>query len=86
MALELKNRVQLGLKRDFPATAVFDYPSIDSLADYLLREVLLLEPVKASAPASNGNGSGILEQIDSLSEEQVQALLNQRMGKAEVHD
>lgn len=86
LALELKNRVQLGLKRDFPATAVFDYPSIDSLADYLLREVLLLEPVKASAPASNGNGSGILEQIDGLSEEQVQALLNQRMGKAEVHD
>ncbi len=81
LALELKNRVQLGLKRDFPATAVFDYPSIDSLADYLLREVLLLEPVKASAPASNGNGLAILEQIDSLSEEQVEALLNQRVGE-----
>jgi len=40
MAVELSNRLQKGLERSLPSTLTFEYPSIQSVVDYLAIEVL----------------------------------------------
>ena len=57
MAVELRNRLlnQFGSAFTITATAVFDYPTIGSLAEYLagqVPELLEMEPVAAAASAS----------------------------------
>ncbi|MCC6166644.1 MAG: SDR family NAD(P)-dependent oxidoreductase, partial [Caldilineaceae bacterium] len=47
MAVELRNLISRGVNRLLPATLLFDYPTIDALADYLLQEAL-----DVSAPPS----------------------------------
>jgi acyl transferase domain-containing protein/acyl carrier protein len=56
MAVELRNRLlnQFGSAFTITATAVFDYPTIGSLAEYLasqVPELLEMEPAAAAAPA-----------------------------------
>lgn len=54
MAVELRNLLsqRLGLKRSLPATLVFDYPTIQAIADYLLSESagLIARPAEAAGP------------------------------------
>lgn len=79
LALELKNRIQSALRRDFPATAVFDYPTLESLAGYLLDDVLELD-----TGAADDGGAGPAEEVDlvggveDLSEEEVERLLAEK--------
>jgi acyl carrier protein len=48
MAVELKTRLSSALKRNLPASLMFQYPNIEALAEHLLREL---------APAENGHAS-----------------------------
>jgi acyl carrier protein len=50
MALEVRNRLEAGVEAPLRATLLFDFPSIDALAGYLLHDVLKLD---AAAEASN---------------------------------
>ncbi|MCC5670510.1 acyl carrier protein [Nostoc sp. CHAB 5784] len=40
MAVELKNRLESTLSCSLPATLVFDYPTIEALVDYLLKDAI----------------------------------------------
>lgn len=80
LALELKNHIQTSIRKDFPATAIFDYPTILSLAGYLLTQVLNL-PVSSSAPgAKQANKTELLDEIDQLSEAEVEARLARELA------
>jgi len=81
LALELKNHVQFTVKRDFPVTAVFDYPTVDSLAEYLLREVLPLNLPETAGARSGADETDLLEQIEKLSEEEVKVWLDQKIAE-----
>ncbi|MEO0946631.1 MAG: MupA/Atu3671 family FMN-dependent luciferase-like monooxygenase [Cyanobacteria bacterium J06641_5] len=52
MAVELRNRLQAELGCHIPTTAAFDYPNVEALADYLLRELALEAPMPAPAVAA----------------------------------
>ncbi|MEU2213329.1 beta-ketoacyl synthase N-terminal-like domain-containing protein, partial [Streptomyces hygroscopicus] len=52
-ALELRQRLQNATGVRMPATLVFDYPTPQALADYLLRDVLGAEAATASATAAS---------------------------------
>jgi hypothetical protein len=57
MAVELRNRLlgQFGSAFTITATAVFDYPTIESLADHLAGqtpELVEVEPVATPEPAA----------------------------------
>jgi hypothetical protein len=90
-AVELRNLLGRGLdlKRPLPATLVFDYPTVEAIADYLSRDVLALVPAVASAgaaeatpaPATQGAGvSSLLDSLEEMSDEDVERLLAERLG------
>lgn len=91
MAVELRNLLgsSLNLKRPLPATLVFDYPTIETITDYLVREVLELEinghgqqPANKSvtiAPSNTQDKSDFLEAIEELSDDEVDRLFAQQM-------
>ena len=83
MAIELKNALDKAVGQKLPATMVFNYPTIDALAGYLLEDVLHL---KGAAPeeveeAEAGDEAPIpemdekLKEIEDLSDEEVEKLL-----------
>ncbi|HEY8883692.1 MAG TPA: SDR family NAD(P)-dependent oxidoreductase [Chloroflexota bacterium] len=51
MAVELETRLRAKVGRRLPSTLAFDYPNVDVLAGYLLRDVLFLEEASVSGPA-----------------------------------
>jgi acyl carrier protein len=88
MAVELRNLLGsgLGLKRSLPATLVFDYPTVEAIADYLAKEVLSLAPVEAAEPESAATPGvdgkkmeQVLESIEELSDEEVERLFAEKM-------
>jgi natural product biosynthesis luciferase-like monooxygenase protein len=69
LALELKNRVQGALGREFPVTAVFDHPTIGALAGFLVRDVLGLAGAPPAAPAAEPDD--LLALVEGLPDEEV---------------
>ncbi len=91
-AVELRNLLSRGLdlKRPLPATLVFDYPTVEAIADYLARDALALAPVAVPAGAAEvtpapaaqrgGEVTSLLDNLDDLSDEDVEQLLAERLG------
>jgi NADPH:quinone reductase-like Zn-dependent oxidoreductase/SAM-dependent methyltransferase len=81
MAVELRNLLGTGLAlpRKLPATLVFDYPTIEAIGDYLLREVLPKpEPVTTAPVVEAARGektTAVIDAIEDLSDEEVDRLL-----------
>jgi hypothetical protein len=81
MAVELRNLLAAGLeiKRALPATLVFDYPTIDALTDYLGRDILATAETAAEPPAKP-EITDFIEQIESLSDDEVDRLFAELEG------
>jgi NADPH:quinone reductase-like Zn-dependent oxidoreductase/SAM-dependent methyltransferase len=89
MAVELRNLLGQGLAipQPLPATLVFDYPSVESLAGYLAESVLgineapvAVQPALAAVqPAADGRlVAAMLDSLDALSDAEVNLLLAER--------
>jgi acyl carrier protein len=79
LAVELRNTLGSVLGKSLPVTLLFDYPTIDSLTEYLQGDVLAAELAapEAAAPPPN-RGSNPLDIIEELSEDEVDRLLAAR--------
>lgn len=73
MAVELRNRLGRELGKALPASLLFDYPTLEKLAAYLLEEVIEFEPAVPTVPSEKTEGresalsaDGILEELDAL--------------------
>jgi 3-oxoacyl-(acyl-carrier-protein) synthase/SAM-dependent methyltransferase/acyl carrier protein len=82
MALEFSGRMTKALKleRPLPSTLFFDYPTLDALADYLESDIL---HVATEAQPSNGPVDPMearVEELESLADAEVEALLLKRLG------
>jgi len=77
MAVELRNLLGsgLGLKKNLPATLLFDYPTLDALVDYLAREVLDWEKPASESADTDGEDTDALADIEGLSDEDAEVLL-----------
>jgi polyketide synthase 12/myxalamid-type polyketide synthase MxaB len=82
MAVELRNRLGtgLGLKQKLPATLVFDYPTVETLARFLIQELSRTEMGSAdsrpeTATMQDSTAVEALAEIEQLSDEEAEALL-----------
>ena len=81
MAVELRNRLKtsLTLERGLPATLVFDYPTVEAIADFVGRQVLAVAEPGAGSAAEEQEASGdildMLDAIEQLSADEVERLL-----------
>jgi acyl carrier protein len=81
MAVELRNSLASILQRNLPATVLFDYPSVDALADFLVRELLgsrPSSPERSQAEASFDAQSAA--RLDDLSEAELADLLAKQLA------
>ncbi len=65
-SLEMRNRLELGLKMSFPSTLLFKYPSIGSLTDYLVEE--LFDAGKATVSNNSPESVGRVNEIEIVNE------------------
>ena len=91
-AVEFCNRVSRSIGQRLNPTVLFDYPTLESLAGYILREMLDLEP---TATASHGRREPdddesnrqeteqALDEVEGMSEEEMDALVTAQLGKLE---
>ena len=60
-----------------PPTLVWDYPSIDAMAEHLMAQLGGAASPAAATPAAPADAASLLESLDSLSEAEIDALLRQ---------
>jgi SAM-dependent methyltransferase len=85
MAVEFRNMLATDLRVEgkLPATLIFDYPTIDAIADYLLERTLGLGGSHTSTAAEPDAPSAEIEraaaELETMDDEEVEALLNKRL-------
>ncbi|ACB52427.1 probable polyketide synthase [Crocosphaera subtropica ATCC 51142] len=60
MAVELKNRLETGLRVTLPSTVIFEYPTIKALAEYLAEEMF---PSESEGTGNGEQGTGFNPEI-----------------------
>ncbi|TBR56984.1 hypothetical protein B4U84_26490 [Westiellopsis prolifica IICB1] len=82
MSVELRNRLQKTLACSLPSTLAFDNPTVEAVADYLIREVLTLEfSSKSSAELQQAQEvDGKAELLESLSQDEIADLLAKKLA------
>ncbi|MEO0489561.1 MAG: beta-ketoacyl reductase, partial [Cyanobacteria bacterium J06659_2] len=85
-AVELKNRLQSSFGCSLSTTLIFDYPTGESVVDYLAQTVLGLNssevaslPSAIEPPAAPPAQDGLVDQVKTLSETEIADLLQQEL-------
>jgi NAD(P)-dependent dehydrogenase (short-subunit alcohol dehydrogenase family)/acyl carrier protein len=82
MAVELKNRLEAGLGRPLRTTLIFDFPTLEALANHLIGNVLgwaANSPPLAAAVEETAGDDG----LDALDHDALSALLDERVSDIE---
>jgi acyl transferase domain-containing protein/acyl carrier protein len=85
-AVEFCNRVSRSIGQRLNPTVLFDYPTLESLAGYVLREVLGLGPA-AESPAGEPmdpaarESAKVLDDVETMTEEEMDALVTAQLGR-----
>lgn len=79
MAVELRNALNNSVKSSLPATLLFDYPTMETLADYLIQDVLSLgvaDSVADEGPTAAEEQQAMdIAELEELSDDEAEALL-----------
>ncbi|MCB9896965.1 MAG: SDR family NAD(P)-dependent oxidoreductase [Planctomycetes bacterium] len=75
LAVDLRNRLETSLRRDLPATLVFDHPTLDALVAHLLE---LLDG--DGDDVLDADESALLDEIEGLDEHEARRLLDETHG------
>ena len=94
MAVQLRNQLAKGLalEKPLPATLMFDHPTIEALATYLLDRVApIADPASGPATSSGAVAAGVpstaapvlgAAAVAAMSDAQIEELLLERLGKS----
>jgi acyl transferase domain-containing protein len=83
MAVELGNVLSAELDLGLAATVVFDHPTLDLLAEYLLQRVLRLQTAQTPTAADAQESDRFFEDVRCLSEKEAEALLAAELQQGE---
>ncbi len=89
MTVELRNRLQVTLGKPLSSTLTFDYPNIEAIAGYILRDVLeeteesALSPAVADVNKRAREENERLNELESMSDEDVEAMLSDSLAEFE---
>lgn len=75
MAVEMRNALSAAVAVSLPATVLFDYPTSDALADYLMKHVPALEQEDAAEVVPAAEERKDVEELREISDEEAEALL-----------
>jgi acyl carrier protein len=78
MSIDLKTRLANGVGHSLPSTLAFNYPSIAALTEFLAQDML-----QAAGESFGGREAGIQGEVDRLSEEEVDRLLDEMLTEEE---
>jgi NADPH:quinone reductase-like Zn-dependent oxidoreductase/acyl carrier protein len=82
MAVELRNTLINLVGNSLPTTLLFDYPTSDALADYLIANVLpSAEAEPAPSPTASAVDDGTLDELQQMSDTDAEALLLAELDK-----
>ena len=88
MSVELKRRLERGAGRALPSTLTFNYPNVVALAGFLDSELrgavetsAATKQVEASPPVQTSAAEGPSTDLDTLSEEELEARLLARLER-----
>jgi NAD(P)-dependent dehydrogenase (short-subunit alcohol dehydrogenase family)/acyl carrier protein len=81
LAVELRNRLQETVGRPLPSTLAFDHPTVEAIADFLWE---VLDVVRTSETPIGGERSSADLAVDTLSEEEAEAMLLQELGEIDA--
>ncbi|MCP4352170.1 MAG: SDR family NAD(P)-dependent oxidoreductase [Desulfobacterales bacterium] len=83
LALELKKRLEKALGQILPTTLAFEHPTIETLADFLLREVLsfdLAEKTVTNNHKDSDDSDIMAAKLEELSETEAEELLMKKLA------
>ena len=80
MAIEFRNRLATAFRRPFPASVLFDHPSLDRLCDHIEAAVFPKETSEAPIETDPAPGNDLLADLEQLSEDEVDRMLGSRMN------
>ena len=92
-AVEFCNRVSQAIAHQLNPTLLFDYPTLDSLARYVVQDVLELEADSEAESADDESAEDdssealdevrrqTLEEVEQMSEEEINAMVADQLGK-----
>jgi NADPH:quinone reductase-like Zn-dependent oxidoreductase/acyl carrier protein len=78
IAVELRNSVSAAIGRTLPATILFDYPTVATLAAHLER--ILFAAECEAEPSAKSESASVLDMIELMSDEEVDRLLSRNVG------
>ncbi len=77
-SVELQHRLQSSLDCTLPLTLVFDYPTVEALAQFVLGQLAFVAAEPASAEPAADPTDESAERLASLSDEEVESLLSEK--------
>ena len=85
MAVEVRNVMASSLGKGLPATLLFDYPAIENLADYVLREFVEAgrAPAAPDAAPAGPSDAGDLGALEQLTVDEAEELLLAELNAGE---
>jgi len=86
-AVDVKIAVEKSLDCALPTTLLFDYPTLESLVNYFVDEVLTLEPAPAVQSARGGGEADVAAQaseLAALTEAELASLLAKELADTSV--
>ncbi|MEM7279462.1 MAG: beta-ketoacyl reductase, partial [Pseudomonadota bacterium] len=75
LAVELRNKMAATLASSFPASLLFDYPTVNALAEHIAERLLKKDAVPVKDPVIDESKSPMAEEIDALTESEAEAEL-----------
>ncbi len=81
LSIELRNALSACLNRGLPATLLFNYPTLNALAGFILREILVdatLDANQQTMEQTMSSPVSLVDDIEALSDEDVDRLLSAR--------